>query len=123
MSKTGVFICKKCSLTLTNPLVKLSNLDSLNDNDKEDLIQTGNYFVSNGEFYTDAKGKIIINKKDLKNFKYHPDSTRLNGCCGLDGLDGLNITCKNGHEIGTEYSDCWIPHCIILEPELIRIKA
>jgi hypothetical protein len=25
----------------------------------------------------------------------------------VDGLDGINTFCENGHQIGTEQSDCW----------------
>lgn len=61
-----------------------------------------------------------MNLNDLINSKYHSDSSRLNGCCGNDGLDGINRVCKNNHEIGTEKSDCWMPHFISLDPKLIE---
>jgi len=54
---------------------------------------------------------IVLNLKDTINTKHHSDQSRLNGCCGLDGL-GMNTLCANGHEIGTERSDCWMPHYI-----------
>ena len=83
------------------------------------LIQQGYYFISDGEFYTSSENKIIINKADLINTSNHPDDSRLCGCCGLAGTDGLNKICKNGHEIATEISDCWLPHSVIFEPDLI----
>ncbi len=43
------------------------------------------------------------------------DSSRLNGCCGLDGCDGLNKKCQCGAYIGTEKSDCWTPKVFITE--------
>lgn len=113
--------CKKCDKTLTNELSQLSEISLLNENDGEDFIPTGHYFISDGEFYTGTKGKILINNKDLINCKNHTNPARLNGCCGFDGLDGLNKTCTNEHEIATEFSDCWIPHCVIFESELIKI--
>lgn len=114
--------CKQCGLDLTAELTEVINTDNLNENDNQDFIQTGYYFVSDGEFYTNSEGLIIINKADLINSKNHFNQKRLNGCCGLDGTDGINKICNNGHEIGTEYSDCWIPHCVIFVPELIRIE-
>lgn len=43
------------------------------------------------------------------------DYRRLNGCCGLDGLDGPNQVCRNcGRYVGTKVTDCWTPH--IFEP-------
>ena len=113
--------CKQCDLNLTGQLTELTNADKLNETDNEDFIKVGYFFISDGDFYRDSKGKIIINKKDLTNSKNHSDLKRLNGCCGLDGMDGPNKTCTNGHDIGTEYSDCWIPHCIIFERELTKI--
>lgn len=114
--------CGQCGLPLTNELKENISIDSLNENDNEDFIQMGCYCISNGEFFRESKGKILINKRDLLNSKNHSDFKRLNGCCGLDGMDGLNKTCNNGHEIGTEYSDCWMPHCLIFETELIKIE-
>lgn len=114
--------CRKCNLVLTNKLTELTNIGNLNENDNVDFIQRGYFFVSDGEFFSESKGKIISNKHDLINSKNHSNSKRLNGCCGLDGLDGLNKMCENGHEIGTECSDCWMPHCVIFEPELITIE-
>jgi hypothetical protein len=113
--------CKNCDTTITIELSQLASIKSLNVNDGEDFIPRGYYFISDGEFFSDTIGKIIINRKDLINSKYHPDLKRLKGCCGYDGLDGLNKTCMNAHEIGTEFSDCWMPHCIILENDLIKI--
>jgi hypothetical protein len=30
------------------------------------------------------------------------------------GCDGVNTVCGNGHEVGTECSDCWMPHFLHL---------
>ncbi|MEH7098472.1 hypothetical protein [Neobacillus vireti] len=82
----------------------------INKNDEEDYIPEGYFVIDNGEEEIRTKGTIIINLKDLINSHYHPDAGRLNGCCGCDGLDGINRVCVNNHEIGTENSDCWMPH-------------
>jgi hypothetical protein len=42
---------------------------------------------------------------DLVNVGYHPDYGRRHGCCGLDGMDGMNRVCSEGHEVATESSD------------------
>jgi len=113
--------CRKCNIILSNKLTKLENNGQLNETDQQDYIKQGYYYVSDGEFYTLSENKIIINKADLINASNHSNKSRLNGCCGLDGMDGLNKVCKNGHEIATEFSDCWMPHSVIFEPELITI--
>lgn len=67
------------------------------------------------------KGDYLLNRKDVINLKDHSDYRRLNGCCGLDGCDGINKVCLNGHEIGTEKSDCWTPHSLIIGEEKVCI--
>lgn len=113
--------CRKCNLQLSNPLTELIDLSLINEGDQKDYIPVGYALYSNGNFFTGSKGKLIINLNDLLNTNNHPDHKRLNGCCGMDGMDGLNKVCLNGHEIGTSMEDCWMPHCIILEPNQIRV--
>ncbi|MGE7024575.1 hypothetical protein, partial [Solibacillus cecembensis] len=84
-------------------------------------IPKGFYLIQEETAYEILKGSIIINIKDLINSNRHSDRSRLNGCCGLDGCDGMNGVCLHNHEIGTEFSDCWTLHCVILNPELVRV--
>lgn len=114
-------LCKKCGIGLTQDLEELKGLSLLDENDEKDFLPVAYYFISNGDFFTDSTSKIITNLKDLKNVKYHSDSSRLSGCCGPSGIDGLNKVCLNGHEIGTAKEDCWMPHCLIFESELIIV--
>ncbi|MEO7990215.1 MAG: hypothetical protein ABI663_11780 [Chryseolinea sp.] len=115
--------CKYCDIELTNSLVEVQSVGQLSEIDGEDFIPMGQFLISNGDYYTGTKNKIIINIKDLKNSKNHTDLTRLNGCCGLDGTDGPNKQCLNGHEIGTEKSDCWMAHSIVLDNDkIIKIE-
>ncbi len=106
--------CKYCNIELTDNLVEVTGYDQLSEIDGKDFISDGLFFISNGDYYTGTE-KVIINIRDLKNSKSHTDPARLNGCCGLDGTDGPNKLCLNGHEIGTEKSDCWMAHSIILD--------
>ncbi|MGA1871719.1 MAG: hypothetical protein ACMUJM_24590 [bacterium] len=116
------FLCRKCKLPITKDLTELKDYSVLCEEDGKDFLPEGVFFKSDGEYYTGSENKIIVNIKDLINSERHPDSSRLNGCCGLDGLDGINTICKNGHEIGTERSDCWMSHSVILELENIEIQ-
>jgi len=72
------------------------------------------FFSINSKEYWSADGQFVVNLADLVGTKHHSDRGRQNGCCGLDGLDGPNLTCANGHEVGTEKSDCWMPHAAVL---------
>ncbi|WP_166244834.1 hypothetical protein [Paenibacillus turpanensis] len=41
------------------------------------------------------------------------------GCCGPDG-SRFNVFCINGHAIGREASDCWLPHFIRIPVSAVR---
>jgi hypothetical protein len=116
-------VCKSCEIEISNVLTELRDLSLLNEEIGEDhtpldYIPQGYFLIVGEDDEVDKKGTIIINMKDLINSKHHPDGDRLNGCCGLDGLDGMNRVCSNGHEIGTENSDCWMPHYIAINPNM-----
>lgn len=113
-------ICKTCNLEISEPLEELKDLNLINENDGQDYIPKGFYLIQEQTAYEILKGSIIINIKDLINSKHHSDSGRLNGCCGLDGGDGMNRVCLHDHEIGTEYSDCWMFHMIVLDLEQVK---
>lgn len=112
--------CKDCDLTVTNELIELKDVRNLNDEERENLIPKGYYFISDSIYSLEPKGTIIINNSDLINSKTHPDF-RI-GCCGLDGRDGMNKVCDNGHEIGREYSECWMTHYTTFEFGLINFE-
>lgn len=101
--------------------MELDDLSLIKENDGEAYIPEGFFIIANGEEDIGTIGTIIINLKDIINSNYHQDGSRLNGCCGYDGLDGINRVCVNNHEIGTENSDCWMPHFIALEPHLVKL--
>lgn len=114
-------ICKACNLEISEPLSELKDLNLINKNDGQDYIPRGFYLIQEETAYEIIKGSIIINIKDIINSNHHSDRSRLNGCCGLDGLDGMNGVCLNNHEIGTEFSDCWTFHYVILNPYFVRL--
>jgi hypothetical protein len=119
-----VFCCSQCGIVLTLPLASLPDKASLCEQDGEDYIPRGFFAVSDGSFFRGTQRRFIVNLKDCVNTKRHPDLRRLNGCCGMDGLDGMNTVCDNGHEVGTEHSDCWLPHAIDFNPTAVqRIPA
>ncbi|OZT11108.1 hypothetical protein CHN50_18370 [Priestia aryabhattai] len=100
-------------MDISNVLTELNDMSLLKEEMEEDYIPQGYFLIVDEDDEVDKKGTIIINMKDLINSKHHPDGDRLNGCCGLDGM---NRVCLNGHEIGTENSDCWMPHYIAINP-------
>jgi hypothetical protein len=111
--------CRQCGVDLTEDLVQVITNDHLKETDSEDYILRGRFFVSDGEYYAGSEKQILINKADLKNAVDHSDTSRLGGCCGFAGLDGLNKLCINGHEIATERSDCWLAHSVMFDNDRI----
>lgn len=113
--------CKVCGLLLTNDLQEYTS-KSFGEADEQPFIQKGFYAISDGEYFTKTEGSFIANVEDMVNIIDHFKSGRLNGCCGLDGTDGPNKLCANGHEVATEKSDCWMPMAVIFEKEKIILK-
>ncbi len=113
-------VCAECGALLVRGLHQLTDESSLDQADGHDLVPQGSYFISQGKFEPEKDGDFLVNLKDLQNTKHHTDLRRLNGCCGLDGLDGPNLLCENGHEIGTERSDCWLAHHAVLSCSRVR---
>ncbi|MGG0275940.1 hypothetical protein [Bacillus rhizoplanae] len=109
-------------MPISKSVIELQDKSRINIKDKADFVPEGFFVICDESLseYTGASvGCIFINLKDVINTKYHLDSSRLNGCCGYDGCDGINVVCKNGHEIGIENSDCWMPHSFIVEKDLV----
>lgn len=119
MSEKMTIKCKDCDLAVTNELTELRNGRKLDNSDegRTNVIEKGYYFISDKKYSREPKGSIIVNNNDLINSKIHPDFSI--GCCGLDG-DGMNIACSNGHEVGRQYSECWMPHYTVFEFGLIN---
>jgi hypothetical protein len=109
-----IVYCKECKLPLTKELKEYTG-KSFGQGDGQPFIQPGYYAVSCNISFSDIEKKIVINIEDLLNTINHTNPSRLNGCCGLDGGDGPNKICLNGHEVATEKSDCWMPHEILFE--------
>lgn len=112
--------CKECGTDLTKEIALYTGR-SFGEADEQPFIQPGYYAISDGNFFTGSEGSIIANLDDLINTKEHSDRSKLQGCCGLDGTFG-NTLCKNGHETGTEFSDCWMPYAMIFIKEKIFLK-
>jgi uncharacterized protein (TIGR02996 family) len=116
-----VFRCAACRLPLTRPLRLLADPVWLSGSDGTPLVPAGYYWPSDGTVWGGTEGHCCVNLSDLQNVQPHPQPGRRNGCCGVDGLDGINTVCRNGHEVGTECSDCWMPHFLHLPPGAVEI--
>ena len=66
------------------------------------LVTQGVFTHVSEEYWSAADGRVAVNLADLVSTKRYSDPHRLAGCCGLDSLDRPNLSCANGHEVGTE---------------------
>ena len=111
-----VFACGACGRALTAPLRELPAQLPPQTEDGQDFVPRGYFTRSDGEYFTGTEGRLVVSLKDVRGTRHHADLHRLNGCCGLDGLDGPNTVCGCGAVVGTEKSDCWMAHALLLEP-------
>jgi hypothetical protein len=114
------FECPICKAAITRPLLPLGPDQQLCLENGKAAVPEGFFGVKTREQWS-AKGSTLVNLSDLVGTHHHPDVHRLAGCCGLDGMDGPNLLCANGHEIGTEKSDCWMPHAAVLLGCVVRV--
>jgi hypothetical protein len=112
-----VFTCPVCHVAITRPLLPLRPDQSICLEDGKPAVPKG-FFGINKQEYWSVAGHVLVNLGDLVGTEHSGGN---NGCCGLDGLDGPNLVCANGHEVGTEKSDCWMPHAAVLLYNVIGI--
>jgi hypothetical protein len=118
--KPTAFYCPVCRAAITRPLLPMAAEEQICLEDGKAAVPEGRFGASSDDYWTGSEGCVVVNIADLVGTKPHPDPHRLNGCCGLDGCDGPNLTCQNGHEVGTERSDCWMAHGAILARNIVR---
>ena len=109
-------VCKQCSIRLSNDLVQILASER-NEVNGADFLPPGKVIQEDGTWFRERSGDYIVNLGDVMNVRLTADFHRLNGCCGLDGLDGPNLQCENcGNYVATKKTDCWQPHCIVFDP-------
>lgn len=123
INKKIIIRCAACNAALTPELSLLENTKSFDETDGRDLFEKGFYYLSEGSYFKGIDGAIVINKNDLLDAKLHWNPNRLSGCCDLDGCNGPNMLCCNGHEIATQRSDCWMSHYVKFEPEGVKVDV
>ena len=120
MPSDTIFKCPVCQIPVTKPLQPLPANQTICLEDGKDAVPSGFFAQGGQDFWTQSEGCVLVNLSDLTGTRRHTDSKRLNGCCGMDGCDGLNLLCEQGHEVATEKSDCWMSHGAVLVRNVIR---
>lgn len=115
--KTIIIYCKKCNKRITEELVEMDK-SKISFPDFADAIPEGRFTI-----FKDENIQNILVNKNQPLLKDHTDSHRFSGCCGSDGLNGMNKTCFNNHEVATEFSDCYTSYytSISLKNAIVKI--
>jgi hypothetical protein len=115
-----ILACPVCQATLTRPVAPMLAGEAICLADGKPAVPEGFFAIGNDDYWTASDGCLLVNLADLTDTQYHPEPRRNSGCCGRSGSDGPNLLCPNGHEIGTELSDCWMAHAAVFLPSVIR---
>ncbi|WP_272149249.1 hypothetical protein [Tenacibaculum aiptasiae] len=104
--------CKKCNYLLVEGLVKAINKEVIYA-DEYDLIPIGKYIINNNIWnFENLEITYLLNVNNI-NLKNHYNHTKMQGCCGPSGVDGLNQLCpKCKQEVGVLVADCYTPYFI-----------
>jgi hypothetical protein len=105
-----ILLCAICRIAISNEVIQLQHLSLLVEDNGKDHVPKGFYYIAaeDNSVIIEEDG-FILNIADMINTNYSKQPGF--GCCGLSGGD-MNTLCNNGHEIGSECSDCWLPHYI-----------
>jgi hypothetical protein len=120
------FLCQTCGASVTQLLSHLGNLNDLSIEDKEPFLPRFTYVYGHEVIRADflpwcgvdevQEDEILI---PIDSLYYDVKKEPAPGCCGPDSST-FNIFCRNGHEIGKEAADCWMPHFIKIPNTKVR---
>ena len=113
--------CRSCKRSLSAPLSREVDSSATNHADGEPFLPVGSLHISDGGYFSGTEGRYFINLADRINMTDHTIVSRLAGCCGMAGCDGPNQLCACGSEVATEKSDCWMPHALIFEANVVEL--
>ncbi|WP_405882697.1 hypothetical protein OG762_31445 [Streptomyces sp. NBC_01136] len=67
------------------------------------------------------RGTYVLHPRDVVDLAFHPDSSRLGGCCGPSGDQGVNRVCTCGAEVAIVAADCSGGYETRLVPDAVRV--
>lgn len=112
------FLCKECNYPVTKILKHIGNLREMSLKETERFVPRFNYVYGHelisaellpwGGANEIKKNEVIV---PIDNLYFDIRKESAPGCCGPDSSI-YNVFCKNGHPVGKEAADCWMPHFI-----------
>ncbi|MEU9878794.1 hypothetical protein [Streptomyces phaeochromogenes] len=69
------------------------------------------------------RGTYVLHPLDVVELDFHPDMSRLGGCCGASPYEGVNRVCSCGAEVAVVASDCSSGYETRLVPDAVRVEA
>ncbi|MFI8242518.1 hypothetical protein ACIF83_35550 [Streptomyces sp. NPDC085866] len=125
-----VFECAECGRRLSRDVELLAQLPAHHADEvgpgemPEATIPRGRYAIDPEPFthgqVPGLPGDIVLHPEDAVGLLEHPDERRSEGCCGPEGLFGINRICPCGAEVGTLLADCWTACELHLHPTRVR---
>lgn len=116
--KTIEIYCKKCKCKLTDKLIEVP-YSQLHWDEGTGIMELDQFAFFKNKIIRNENIVVAVAEYYLEN---HSDYKRFSGCCGSSSFNSLNKTCKNGHEVATEISDCWTAHYLEFDRQKIIIK-
>ncbi len=120
------FSCGVCGEMVTDLLSHIGNLSSISIIEKESYLPRRTYVYGHEVIKAGLLPWVGVNEITADELIIPTDGlymgtsiAQASGCCGSDS-SFLNVTCRNGHPVGGEAADCYMPHFIRLP--LNRIK-
>ena len=106
------FACRKCGHRVTPGLWPIGGAREAVGG--RDLVPAGYFARSQGEHETPVDW-YMISPSDVIGHPIRP----FDGCCGPSGFTKPNIGCAEGHAVGIEQSECYLPHVTVFDPALV----
>lgn len=123
------FVCEQCRHSLTPPLRKVElpdqvaspepppTVDGLVDRSRPARMLPGTYalLIDPNEHVSEPRG-CVVHPEDVPGARQNPDRSTWAGCCGLDGMLGMNLVCGGcGATVATEQSACFTQYQVVLD--------
>ncbi|WP_406118134.1 hypothetical protein [Streptomyces sp. NBC_00989] len=96
------------------------------DEDAYDGIVPGGMWMSDERGFLVSAGPCgtyVLHPLDVVDLGFHPDTSRISGCCGLSAHYGVNRVCSCGAEVAITASDCSSGYETRLVPDAVRVES